>query len=626
MYKYAASDLKSKLSNSAKEQYDVKVDSAIVFILADNSKRVIEPCLLISTDSMTELLIRYNSKEGIYSIGVPSSSINFKNINETNTKSLQNKDVLEYVNDVNKKLKGALITGDTNIEDIPENKILDILNVAQLENGNILDELPLHSENIAKKIRSKKNTVSNSSARQVADKNSVSEENYREFCRKRTLEKNKEMDSFWRNLEYDHKNPIQEELAERFGEGQGAMLMGDTGIGKTFNPEFIAKHNNLSFMTVKLHRASDSVELLGKPSFRANAITGEQEMYYDSGFLTNAFRQATKNAFDNGGGYILVLDELYRAEDMTPFISNLSVNSDNEYVLSIDESNTFAKIETSEGDLWFCISDDISRDKQTYDLKDGQLILNGNTNPLYKFNGSPSQAAERHFRNDLLTIHREDFKELLRINRKAIIETHSEKTRIYTPSRALAIVGTTNIGDNYEVNMGADNALLSRLNPIPVLAPPVSYMVEKTIESVAESKNWKKTEEKMLKSVITNFANALTKVFKNNESIENPQNMNFRIFNDIIRGIDPDKPFGDGKWNVENVLKRSAVKFLSIDSTLTADEIKKDPIIEAVVSGAENAVSLSSNPAFKGVSEKSSEQAAPLKPDDEKETTPGMRM
>jgi len=402
--------------------------------------------------------------------------------------------------------------------------------------------------------------------------------------------------------------------------------MGDSGIGKTFNPEHIAKQNEMGFMKIALNRASDSVELLGKPSFRANPLTGEQEMYYDYGFLPIAFKEATKNAVENRNGFVLILDELYRAEDMTPFISNLSVNSDGEYVLSIDESNSFAKINTNEGELWFCVNDDISREKQTYTIKDGNIMMMQETNPLYKFSGSEVQAAERHFKGDLLTLHREDFKEVLSQNRRAIAKLHTEKTKIYTPQRAISIVGTTNIGENYEVNMGTDNALLSRLNPVLSTAPSITYMVNKTVEKIAPNKSWTPSEEKMLKQTIKNFASAIKKVFKNNKSIENPQKINFRMLDDIVSAITPEKPFIDGRWSVESVLKRSAIKFLTIDSSLTAEEIKDDPIIKAVVKGAENALELSSNPAFKGVKEESFEQSAPAHSGEEEEPAARIRM
>ena len=250
---------------------------------------------------------------------------------------------------------------------------------------------------------------------------------------------------------------------------------------------------------------------------------------------------------------------------------------------------------------------------------DNKIVLHDNANEMYLFNGSPEQAAERYFRGDLTSIHRTDFSKIAQENRMEIAETHNEKTRIYTPKRAVSIVGTTNIGENYEVNMGNDNALLSRLNPILTTAPKISYMVKKTVEKVAQTKNWTPAEQKQLEKVVTNFATALAKVFKNNKSIENPQKMNFRILGDILSGIAPDRPFADGKWNVESVLKRSAVKFLSIDTNMTAEEIKKDPIIQAVVRGAENAIELSGNPAFKGVGEDTLEQGAPALPDDEDE-------
>jgi len=575
-------------------------------------------------------MIQYNPDKALVSITTPQQGFGYKMVKDKTNTDITNKAIKAYIEKINKSMQGKFISGDTLTDTLLEEEIIDMVNMAGEKLGlPLTEQLEITSDEIrqivkaeTEKVRAKKqaatSTAQNPQGKQQKFKNFISEEEYPEFCRKRTMEINKKMDEFWRGLKYDRKNDIQQEIVERFGEGQSIMLMGDTGIGKTFNPEYIAKENGISAMTVKLHRASDSVELLGKTSFRANDLTGEQEMFYDYGFLANAFKQTAKDSRENRKGFVLILDEILRAEDMTPFISNLSVNGNDEYVLSIDESNTFARIVTDQGEVWFHVSDDIDREKQTYNIDaSGRVVLNNDTQPLYKFDGSAEQAAERHFRGDLLSIYRDDYRTIIQKNRNSILVTHKEKTKIYTPARAISIVGTTNIGENYEVNMMTDNALVSRLNPILTTAPKISYMVDKTIQKIAETKRWTPAEQKQLKKVITNFATALSKVFKNNKSIENPQKINFRILSDIVGGIAPERPFADGKWNVENVMKRSAIKFLSIDSSLTADEIKKDPIIDAVVRGAEKAIELAENPAFKGVKEDSVEQSAPLVEEDD---------
>lgn len=629
MLVFSQKELLQKVIDSEKDSFDLSIENTIDFLDVNLSKKSIFPSLIIATTNGDEIIIRYNDQAKSFHIDIPDNSTTYRTILK-NAENIKNAEVKQLIIEKTKNLKGYTPLSDIDIDSIGTDKVLDMINAAKAESKkDILRALIQSSANIVNMISSQKKEVEKNNVKleegNQLNKNSIgqiSEEDYPEYCKKKIFDINKKMDEMWRNLQYDEENEIQEEIISRFGEGQSIILMGDSGIGKSYNPEEISKKNNLHYSNIKFHSGTDSVELIGKTSFRSNPFTGQQEMYYDYGHLAEAFKSASARAYKDGSGSVIILDEVLVANDITSLISNLSINEFGEYEIPVDESSTFAKIQTDKGEFWFYVNSDIDRLRQPYSLdsRNNVSLEYNDVQRIFLFDGSETQAATRHFRGELLSIHAEDFRKILNENRKIILNTYSEKTKIFTPARAVSIVGTGNIGEKYEANLNI--AVFSRMNPVYVNAPDIKYMVRKTIQSISNMKQWSANDIKKIEKIISNFSLALHKIFQNSNGMDISHNINFRILSNIIGAISPNDPFGDNKWSVKNVLERSSTKFSEVDPSVCAAEAKENPIVEIVRNGAQQAVELSNNPAFKGVKEDILEQNEP----EEDETQIGMKI
>jgi len=413
----------------------------------------------------------------------------------------------------------------------------------------------------------------------VLPKGRIGDTDYRKKIEEEVRAANRAIDGFFRNIAFDSKNKAQVRIAREMIKGNDVMLMGETGIGKTHNPKDISTKNNIVCFQINLDADTESAELIGKPNFGKNLFTGEQEVGYDDGKLVMALKKAHSEAKE-GRGIILILDEILRMNDMTPFISNLSVISDREYCVTTDRNIDFAKISTlNQGDVWMMVSEEIDRYLQRYTISgEGEVEISDKSEFLC-YDGGKENAAERGFRGDLLKISILDFKELAQKNPQSIMQTYRTKDTIYAPQRSMSIVGTSNIGADYEVNMNMDNALFGRMKPVPVERPTISYMIRASINSPEFYSNWSKEELKKVQKIFTDFFTVMDKKIKNELNIDVGQKVNFRIIKSALNGISKDKPLTDPLFSVYDVLKDTAIEFAPIDPSVSADKIKDHRIV-----------------------------------------------
>lgn len=416
-------------------------------------------------------------------------------------------------------------------------------------------------------------------AAKPAQKGRLDDKTYEDFVKNRTLTSNNEIGKFWRNLRYNKNNPMHKKIARYLGKGRSMMLAGDSGIGKTYNPKEIASMNGVYCKTINLEKNTDGAELIGKPDLRSNMFTGQQEMYYNEGQLIEAMKMGAEAAKKNEG-IVLILDEIFRMDDMTPFISNFTITADNEYALQYDKTTNLAKLKTlNEGSVWMEVVDNIDSDFQKYSIDgNGNITIEEGASFLL-YGGTPGNAAERTFRRDLMTITTEDFKDIARANRKNIEKTHQCKSKLYLPERGISLVCTTNVGEGYEVNMGMDNALFSRIAFVSTVAPEVSFMVNTALENLKGSIFWNEGDKEKVRSILNSFFSGMDKKIKTDVQVDAGQKVSFRMIANTIKGISPTEPLKDADYNVFEVLKEVATEFAPIEAELSAEEIEDHVIV-----------------------------------------------
>jgi len=599
MTTFTLSEFKKLLEDNKPINNTFNIDEVIPFIDINKETQRLMPSFLITSNDL-EVIISQNGS-GVISADFAPASLNYKNLQDSTNAYIKNSNINSYISNINKSMKSAFVSGDAIF---PDNKtFFGIIDAVEKQKSiPFLDMLDEHVSSLSSVLlqesQKKKNSTSSQKEKtpQKMVKGQVSEEDYKSFCKKRADEVNKTLDSFWRKLQFDKKNPIQREIVEQYGEGQSPFLIGAAGIGKSYNPESIALQNKIPFHIIKFHSGTDSVELIGKTSFRSNFVTGLQEMYYELGYLSAAFKNAHDNAYNNNEGTIILLDEMLRADDMSPLIANLSINNNGEYTLNCEDTIPIVKLKTKDNEeLWFSVSIDLDANKQSYTLDDDyNIVIDKDSSLLLKYSGTEKQVGERHSRGDLLSLHSEDFKELIKHNKKAILKTSSTHTSIYTPSSAVALTFTSNVGQDYAINMSEsenlDPALKSRMKPLFVSPLEIPVMVDLAISKVSSLKNWSKKDIKKIIEIMTVFSNSVTETFKHNTSLGNPESVNSRTLEGIIKGIDSDEPFGDNPWSVENILHRADVKFLPVDTSLSIEEMRENPILNVVQTAAEIAI------------------------------------
>ena len=436
------------------------------------------------------------------------------------------------------------------------------------EHYKIANEHSLAIDELLKRVSQPKERQKEQSEKQPSQERHIVEKDS-EFI-------NAQMDKMVRNLKRLSNLPAAKKIEQELIKGNNCLLLGESGIGKTYTPKQIAKENGFDYIQINLDRDTDSADLIGKPIIRPNILTGQQEMVFDEGHLTSAMRRAAQNA-QNGKFTILVLDEIFRMSDISPFVSNLSVIDDKEYRLQTDKMIVFAKIKRSPVDYegtWFVVSDKIESGRQAKVVENNLELPEhfdvGTQNDL-----GTQKVAELGFRGKLPTIHVEDFRALFKQNREQILETFEAKDTIYVPSRSIAILGTSNVGENYEVNMSQDHAIFGRMRPIHIETPTVKTMVRIALDKYA-SPEWSEKERETIEKVLIKFYSDMdTKIKKDAKYGTEVRNINFRMIESTVKGIARENPLKDKEFSIMQILYEHSSDFASIDPGLPSSQLEE---------------------------------------------------
>lgn len=398
--------------------------------------------------------------------------------------------------------------------------------------------------------------------------------NYKKFAELRAKDISKEMKQRWRSIQFDNENPIQIELAKRMFSGSDSLLVGETGIGKTWNPLNIANRNSISMKMIQFVQNTDSVDLHGVDVIRQGLFDKEPSMYFRYGQMSMAFMEAREKA-KLGEPTMLILDELLRARDQSSLISSLSVSElTDEYVLTLPNVVDYVMLKNHDSNAisWFAVTEQVD-DRMTWiSIKDGGIA--GQKPKELFLTTDLALASEMHSRADLPTIRKDYLKNI----QNSILATGQKNEEIRVPQRALSIIATSNVGDHYDVAMSMDNALFRRLRKMPVQSPPVPYMVNKCIEKVDfENDNVKKRVEKIISKFLSTLQDRIGK------EISTTARVNFGTVDNIIESIDIEDPFKtSGFGNIFDALKSNAYDFVDLDSDSTAEDLISSNVITQI--------------------------------------------
>ncbi|MDD4969892.1 MAG: AAA family ATPase [Paludibacter sp.] len=395
--------------------------------------------------------------------------------------------------------------------------------------------------------------------------------NYRKYAELRSNEIATTMKQKWRSLDFDQDNPLQVEIAKRLFACADILLVGETGIGKTWNPSNIAKRNGIPMKMIQFTQNTDSVDLHGVDVIRQGLFDKEPSMCFRYGQLSMAFMES-RDLAKEGTPSMVILDELLRARDQSSLISSLSVSeSTNEYVLSLPNVVDYVMLKnnTNGATGWFAVTDVVD-DRMTWIKMSGDGI--GGEMPKHFFvTKNLTLAAEMHSRGDLPTIRKDHLKNIP----NAILATGQKNEEIRVPQRAVAIIATSNVGEHYDVGMTKDNALFRRLRKTPVLSPPIPFMIERSLSKVEFSND---DARKKVQKILTKFLTSLDK--RAGKEIATTARVNFGTVDDIIEAIDLDDPFKTtGFGNVYDAMKSKAYDFVDLDSDSTAEGMMVNPAL-----------------------------------------------
>lgn len=387
----------------------------------------------------------------------------------------------------------------------------------------------------------------------------------------------KVLDKKWKSLSFDKKNPVQESIARSLYYGNDIVLLGETGIGKTFSPNSIAKNNNIAFHMIQFQLKTDSIDLHGADVLTTSFLSPDATMKYRYGLMAKAFISARED-YKAGKPSILLLDELFRAEDSSPLISSLSTFDDTkEYALTLPNEIEYIKIKTGNaGDIWLKIDSNIDKERQGYEVVGGNIFIKEEMIP---FICADEQVLEvMASRGDLMTITEEDARRV----RSNIQKTKQAPEVIRIPSRALSIIATSNIGENYDINMGMDNALFRRLKPTPVATPSVALMVDLIMDNYIKDGIITSQADLAIRNITKKFLEGVDKLIVKKQ-IDTIHKINFSTVDDIIKGVDGEDPFCAGFGNIFSVLQDKATHFANIDSGTCADDMIKDRSVTMIL-------------------------------------------
>jgi hypothetical protein len=397
---------------------------------------------------------------------------------------------------------------------------------------------------------------------------------YYEGIKARNKAINNGMKDRFRTLSYDTKNPIETSIAEHAYYGKSPLMLGETGIGKTYSPLNIGKANDIPVEIIQLHVNSDSAELLGTPMIgSASMMDDAPSVYFAYGKMANAFKRAQARA-KSGEPSILVLDEILRVNDISPYISNLTRTDLNEYAVSVPAEAKFAKVEIGNGAYWVRVVNDIDKKLQPYTMREGRLEFIDTVQKEMLCSGEKNLAFEMSFRGDLITMHKD---QLRKLPHESIVETATTGEVIYVPESAIMIVATSNIGREYDVGARMDAAFFRRLSPLPCETPPIAYMVKSVLDKYLDN-DWTKKVREQLEKTITTFMETIDSGIAS-EVLKTTRRINFSTIATVVQALDNKDPYATkGFGNIYKVMQNLANDFIDIDPSSNVKELKEDAV------------------------------------------------
>lgn len=540
-------------------------DTIVLELLEDKAKRELFVTVKASTNS-SPIAISANEKEKL-----------------KNTFSAHADLLSQYSADLNAYMSNVKLPSDAssfNTDDIEDiSKLFGILKSAGIDPVMQLKRSHSIYSSLASKIASQR-AVANIPQVNVSV---ASVEEYRKTSKDRIMQLNRTLDQRWKSLAFDSQNNVQEAIARAMHYGNNVMLLGETGIGKTFNPEEIGRKNNFPVHMIQFNLKTDSVDLHGVDILKPTFSSSEAIVRYKYGLLSKAFLRARDEAL-RGSPSIIILDELLRTDDMSPLISSLSTfDETKEYALTLPNEIEMIKIQTKNaGSVWMKIDPSINLARQNYKITAGGIGIEEDMQPY--LTDSLEIAELMASRGELLTITPEKARLIL----PSIIETAQISDVIRVPSRAITIVATSNVGENYDVAMQMDNALFRRMKAVPVVTPAPEFMLKKTMEKYIASGDIPSTYDKKIEKIILRFVEGIEALITK-AKINTPHRINFSTVEDIVRSIDWYNPEKTGFGGISDVLRDKASHFATIESGIGAEDILKDKTV-AMISDAANKI------------------------------------
>lgn len=417
-------------------------------------------------------------------------------------------------------------------------------------------------------------------------------EEYQQFLAQRVAEANKEARRFFNNIQYNKENKAEKEIAKSIKAGKYPLLIGQSGISKTYATEKIARENNIPLVVLRGTRDTEASHIVGMPIIsKISPFDPSQTVKYKDGYLTKAVKMAQK------GQVMFLIDEIGKINDTTALISGISKNSLGEIGITVNENRDFilakASIkfgkESTEGYFWMEVADNKEMEYEI-DFENGAVLFEiENPQDAYKLvpdtGGTElTDVEERAARGDILKVYQGDVTKHKEFFESITKKIHSADKEFYAPYRNLIFVGT---GNNHEDSDSFDMALLSRFDPKYIERPPLSLMTKLVIEKRIENGEifWEDSQKEKVISIIEEFiSNVEDRFVDNNDEFIN-RRADFRTIEAIVDSIDIENPFDkESDGYILDALQDNIGKFIDAESVMAIkiEDIKRSSQIQMV--------------------------------------------
>lgn len=432
---------------------------------------------------------------------------------------------------------------------------------------------------LIQKIKTEKEPPRTAKAYTAPKTAASSEMDYQSYALLRAKSIEEQMEKRWRGIKYDKENPLQVTLAENFYGGKNQLLLGETGIGKTYNPENIAKRNGIACEMIQFETKTDAAVLQGVNVLKQGIFDREPTMHFRYGSLSRAFIEARERAKEFEPT-MLILDELLRAEDMSSLIASLSVvEATNEYNLVLFNEVEYVLLDVEGQKGWFAVTDTIDQRSNWFTVSEGGALA-GTPHKGVFLTERKNDIAQMHSRGDLPTIRKDQVR---RLKDGAVLGYEQRPESIRVPQRALAIIATSNIGENYEVLMGMDNALFRRLAKVPMISPEAEFMVKRTFDLATGFKD-EAAKAKTQEIVLKYAANLQRALGRDGIFVNTTARVNFSTIADIVCALDKENPLklNDDFGGIYKILKAKSLDFVDLEPDMSASDLLENNIVGAI--------------------------------------------